>query len=343
MEKLKIKNHYVPKVYLKQWATGNKLYEYRLLVSHEKVPKWNKVSISNTATVNYLYLYLDDGELNDEMENYFSEEFEMRYGSLIEKVNSYEFLNSVDFEYISKLVVGQFIRTLSGYYWSQSIIQKTFPEIVEELSRKIDKELTMKGSLPKREVGKIDKLLPLKLEMLEDEEKNNFLKVETYAGKSSWLMCMKHLLGTTYKSLITVSWRIYDAPNNFYWTTSDDPVILLNYYGKDDYDFNGGFGNIGTEIIFPLSPNKLLYTKIGDEFEEFYVKASYSTANLFQKIIVEHAFSKVYSLEKSKIVTKMRKRIVDETKYRSVDQSLKDFHENYINKEVPYLIENKDL
>lgn len=342
MEKLKIKNHYVPKVYLKQWATGNKLYEYRLLVSHEKVPKWNKVSISNTATVDYLYLYLDDGELNDEMENYFSEEFEMKYGSLIEKVNSYEFLNSVDFEYISKLVVGQFIRTLSGYYWSQSIIQKTFPEIVEELSRKIDKDLTMKGSLPKREIGKIDKLLPLKLEMLEDEE-NNFLKVETYAGKSTWLMSMKHLLGTTYKSLMATSWCIYDAPTNFYWATSDDPVILLNYYGKDDYDFKGGFGNIGTEIIFPLSPNKLLYTKIGKEFKESYVRASYSVADLFQKIIVEHAFSKVYSSEENKKITKMRKRIVDETKYRSVDQSLKDFHENYINKEVPYLIENKDL
>lgn len=300
MGKLKIKNHYVPKVYLKQWATGNKVYEYRLLVSHEKVQKWNRVSISNTATVNYLYLYLEEGKLNDEMENYFSEEFEMKYSSFIEKVNNYKSLNDVDYEYISKLVVGQFIRTLSGYSWAQNIVQETFPEIVEELVRKIEERMETKGNLPKRELEKIDKLLPLKLETLQDQEENNFLKVETYAGKSTWLMSMKHLLGTTYKSLMATSWCIYDAPANFYWATSDDPVILLNYYGKDDYDFKGGFGNIGTEIIFPLSPNKLLYTKIGDEFEELYVKASYSTANLFQKIIVEHAFSKVYSSEKAR-------------------------------------------
>lgn len=343
MKKLKTKNHYVPKIYLKQWATDNRLNEYKLLVSHERVPNWDTVSISNTSSVNSLYLYFDEGELTDEMEDYFSLEFETKYNSFLEDLNSYKDLVGVDHDYISKLVAGQFLRTLSGFKWSQKTITENFSNTVNEIVNKIDNNIKKNDMLPKQQINTNNKLLPLKVEMKGDNEGQAMIKVESYAGKSTWLMGMKHILGSTYKVLNTASWRVYDAPVNFQWVTSDDPVVFLNYYGKDDYDFNGGLGNPGTEIIFPLSPSKLLYTKIGMDFEELYETASYSLANMFQKIIVEHAFSKVYSVDQNRKIIKIRKRTVSEKEYRIYNQSLKNLHENYMNYEVPYLHSNKEF
>jgi hypothetical protein len=39
--------------------------------------------------------------------------------------------------------------------------------------------------------------------------------------------------------------------------------IPLNYYARGRYDFKGGWGNKGTEILLPLSPHHLLYTRVG--------------------------------------------------------------------------------
>ncbi|MEQ7148933.1 DUF4238 domain-containing protein [Enterococcus gallinarum] len=337
MKKLKTKNHFVPKIYLKQWATVNRIYEYKLLVSHEQVPKWNSVSITNTSTVDSLYLYVEEGELTDEMEDYFSNEFEMKFGSFVDNVNRKKLISELDHDYISKLVVGQYLRTLRGYQWAQNIVIKQYPKIIEELSQKMNHELANKGEISKRKIDKYDMLLPLKMDINPADGDKSLLKIESYAGKSTWIMGIKHVLNSTYKALNSASWTIYEAPLNFYWTTSDDPVIFLNYYGKDDYDFNGGFGNPGTEIIFPLSPQKLLYTKIGDKSEEEYLVATYKVAELFQKLIVEHAFTKVYSQDKNHRVTKIRKRTVDKDKYSGVEQSLKNFHQSYMENEVPYL------
>lgn len=88
----------MPKTYLKQWANNNKIYEYNLLVPHEKYPKWKSVSISRTSSLDSLYLYYDEGEITDEMEDFFSSEFEMQYSSFIDKINSYSILDENDKE-----------------------------------------------------------------------------------------------------------------------------------------------------------------------------------------------------------------------------------------------------
>ncbi|MDU5337240.1 DUF4238 domain-containing protein [Enterococcus sp.] len=337
---MKINNHYVPKTYLKQWAKGTKIYEYALLVSHERVPKWKEASISRTSSVNSLYIYYDKGEMNDEMEDYFSEEFEMKYTSFINKVNTYLPFDENDNEYVAKLIASQYLRTLSGFHRIQKFIVESFPSTIEEIITDMEKENHETEIFTVKNESKQNSLIPLNLDFYDISQEKAALKVETYAGKSLWIFAMKHMLSSTYKVLNEISWCVYDAPTNFSWVTTDDPVIFLNYYGNEGYDFNGGWGRKNTNIIFPLSPKKLLFAQIGQVPKASYKTATYSFANTIQKYIVEHAFSKIYSEDKNNRITKIRKRTADKKKFNEFYDSVKRFHESYIENEVPYLSKN---
>ena len=59
-QKIGRNNHYVPRMYLKQWAdSDNKICMYNLLVSNENVPVWNKQAVSRTASMGNLYVRMD--------------------------------------------------------------------------------------------------------------------------------------------------------------------------------------------------------------------------------------------------------------------------------------------
>lgn len=335
---MKKNNHYVPQTYLKQWATNKSIYEYRLLVPHKRYPQWKKVSISKTSSVNALYLYIYEGKMTDEMEDFFSTEFEMQYNDFISKVNSYAIWDEKDKEYVSKLIISQYIRTLAGYKRIKKTIINNFDEMIENLSTSIQNECNQASTLKLHNQSEIEynKFIPLKIDFSEKINDVVGVNINSIVGKSSWLFALKYHLNSTYKVLESVSWCVYDAPNNFSWVTSDDPVILLNYFDNNNYNFNGGLKVNNVNIIFPLTPKKLLFATIGKQ-TILYQKADYVFAEKIQKFIVENAYSKVYSNHTLKKIKKLRKREVDEIKFNTFNKSLQNFHNNYIQNELPLL------
>lgn len=333
---MKTNNHYVPRTYLKQWANGSQIFEYTLIVSHENVPVWKESSISRTSSVESLYVYFDKGELNDEMEDFFSEKFEMKYNSFLDKINSRLQLDEQDKDYISKLVASQHLRTLNGFRKIQRIVEEKWPEIIEKLVKKMEDEIKINGTLTVKEVNKDDALVPLKVKIHSINDEESSLELQSYNGKSYWIFAMKHLLESTYKVLNNVSWCIFDAPQDFSWVTTDDPIIFLNYHGPINYDFEGGWGVKNTNIIYPLTPKKLLFAEIGRTLKT-YDTATHEFAKLMQEYIVMHAFSCVYSNEKNQEITEIRKRIVNQKMFKELNDSLKKLHKDYMSYEVPYL------
>ena len=66
-----------------------------------------------------------------------------------------------------------------------------------------------------------------------------------------------HLLDETIKVLHKHEWKIINLDDKVKIPTSDDPVICLNYYSNNNYDFGGGWNNI--EESFPqIMKNGLL-------------------------------------------------------------------------------------
>ncbi len=151
--------------------------------------------------------------------------------------------------------------------------------------------------------------------------------VEVVSGRALWLFSIRHLLNSAAKTLLKTRWTILCPPQGFYWLTSDSPVIKLNYYGPN-YDFKGGWGNPGTEILFPLSPSCLMYTKIGDPRPPpKYTVVSPHLAAMFQRFITEHAHRNIYSMRPDTAVPNQRPRIVDAQRFQDEKKQLEEWHE----------------
>jgi hypothetical protein len=144
------------------------------------------------------------------------------------------------------------------------------------------------------------------------------LKVETVVGRSLWLWSLHRLLTETYKVLRTHHWTIVRPPPNMNWLTSDNPVVKLNYYSNDHYDFKGGWGRKGGEILMPLGPQHLLYTRIGDRSPwRKGDRVPKPLAHSLQKIIIENAHRFVYASTEDRLVGKIRARVVNAEAFES--------------------------
>lgn len=164
--------------------------------------------------------------------------------------------------------------------------------------------------------------------------------VEVVSGRALWLFSIRHLLNSSAKVLLNNSWTILCPPPGLRWLTSDSPVIKLNYYDPN-YDFKGGWGNPGTEIIFPLSPLCLMYTKVGDPRPPTkYTVLSQHLAVMFQRFIIEHAHRNIYSMTPDQSIPNQRPRIVDAQRFQDEKKQLEEWHEENIRAEQDLLMKS---
>ena len=75
MSKITHRNHFVPQFYLQQWTDEHgKLWSYRTLVAHEKVPMWSHIPTRTVAYRMDLYTEVVDGAELDEFEHWVNDE-----------------------------------------------------------------------------------------------------------------------------------------------------------------------------------------------------------------------------------------------------------------------------
>ena len=129
------------------------------------------------------------------------------------------------------------------------------------------------------------------------------------------------------KSLARSKWSILSPPEGLEWFTSDDPVVRLNYYGENRYDFKGGWGNPGTEIFLPLSPRHLLYTKVGFPRPTRGTVVKRAEAEMFRHFIAEHAHRYIFSKLADADIPKLRPRTIDAAALRDESEQWSRWHE----------------
>lgn len=257
---MKKNNHFVPKVYLKQWSANKKtVYSYNLIVPNLNFPIWREESIINTASLDFLYLYATEDGLSEVLEDYFSIELESKYINFMKKVNNNEKLNEEDKEYIAKLIASQHIRTIGGYLRIKEILDKIIPDSIDKVATKLEKGFDMSTMHKKKNYN--SEFIPMNLSLVSNDEEEKEIKLEVFSGKSLWFFAVKHLLSDAFSILKDISWVIYDAPKDFEWVTSDDPVIFLNYYSHNNYDFKGGWAKKIQILFSPYLPKKYYLLK----------------------------------------------------------------------------------
>ena len=304
MQQLRKDNHYVPKLYLKQWAHEGRISTYRLLVPSDNVPLWKKQSLKGIAFHQHLYTYLAGQEETDEFERRLDSEFEGPAEEAIRRVVQADRMSPEHWRRLVRFAAALDVRTparLREFIRRQNETLQTLMD--ETLQRSVHEiEEAVRQNEPQRsfsEKSDAHSLFKISIEALPDG--GGQVRAETTVGRRLWIWQMRHLLTKTLSRLPAHKWTILHAPTGTSWPTSDNPLIRLHFQDSKNYDFGGGWGVKNGEILLPLSPKHLLYTCIGNQVWSRGTTSDAGTAWLMRKIIIEHADRYVFAKEPSDI------------------------------------------
>lgn len=345
---MRLANHYVPQTYLKRWTCdGESVWIYRVLVSHDAVPVWRKNSPRGLAYHKHLYTRVAATGESDEIERWLDAEFESPAEGVLQKIATNRRLTAEEWERLVRFAAAQDVRTPARLVEMLRRWELTLPALVEstlkesvaelELASKQGRKLTASRTLDQE-------LLPIRVKTrLSTERDAASLGVEMVAGRGLWLFTMRHLLSKTIKALLGHKWTILRAPPNFTWITSDDPVIRLNFYGRGQYDFKGGWGSKGTKILFPVTPSHLLYTKIGERPPDWGSVVPHNEAMMLQRFFAEHAHRFIFACYQDPSVTMLRPRAVNREAFNDEKAQWARWHADQVEAERSLITDGEQV
>lgn len=333
MSNITHKNHYVPEATLCRWSEdGTHVHAYRILVSDSKVPEWRSRPISGIAFQPDLYTFFSGDEELDEFERWIEKEFETPGLEAIDRLISQRRLSPIDWKAIASLVAAQDVRIPLNYILSMQRWQQEVPKVIED---------SIQESVRKLEAARLEgiKLMP-------SENKNEFselfrvhmyppsdpksgeasIQAEVTLGRRFWIASMRHLLTGAVKTLCQHRWSVAQPYGDREWPVTDHPVLRLNFYRPGHYDFGGGWGNEGSEIMMPASPRHLLYVQVGKKTNNRFTFSSANT-ELVQRLIVERAHRWVFARRPEDWVAKVKPRIVDAEMFRAEENAWSQWHQ----------------
>ncbi|MCU1722954.1 DUF4238 domain-containing protein [Pseudomonas sp. 5P_5.1_Bac1] len=300
MQQLRKDNHYVPKLYLKQWAKDGQIPTYRLLVPSEKAPLWKHQSLKGIAFHQHLYTYVIGQEETDEFERWLDSEFEGPAEQAIQRAVKGQQMCPEDWRRLVRFAVALDVRTPARLREFLQRQNETLPALMNNLVQQSVSRLESAARLGKPlpvPCEDVDSLAPFSITIEERGDGTGKLKAEAHVGRRMWVWQMKHLLTETLGKLPTHRWTILRPPSGMSWPTSDNPVIRLNYQDSRNYDFKGGWGVKNGDILLPLGPKHLLYTCMGNRARPRGSVLDLTSAGLIRRMIIEHADRYVFATE----------------------------------------------
>jgi len=335
MSEISRDHHYVSQAYLRNWSDdGDHIYAYRTLVSHENVRKWNLRSIRGIAYHRDLYTTVDAaGDEYDDFERWLAAKFEQPAVETIERVISGRRLSPEDWHQLALFFAAQDVRTPASFLecmdrWADDLpelLKKTLSEAVRRI-----KEISLKGDQPATppEASPLDYPVNVAVEIQSSSDEDvALIHAQVTAGRRLWIQSMRHLLSGTANKLRRHRWSIAKPAGNLEWITSDHPALKLNYHSKGKYDFKGGWGSPGTELILPISPNHLLYTQVDRKAQPRFTFSEEKTREM-QKLLAGRAHRWILARKAMKHIAQFRPRIIDASVFEAEQEAWRSWHED---------------
>ncbi len=343
MDEFKANNHYVPKLYLRKWEDSSyKICVYKTLVSHNNEQMWQKRSVSKVAYQRHLYTQLISGQKSDEFERWIDSEYESPAQSVIEKATTDKRLSKEDWQILIRFLACQDVRTparlLEYLDRADKEHQKILNDSVQRCVREMENNLTINTNPPDHSHD-FDKTYPLKITTKKDPNDSEMgtLRVESYSGRATWIHSIKTLLTHTEKILQQHKWSIIKPAKGYYWPTSDNPVIKLNYTDDNNYDFGGGWGRHKGNILFPLGPQHAMFVQIGDRPILKGTRLNESLTLQLRNFIIQHAHRMIFSNNCDEDISSIRPRIINPQAVKNERKQLEEWHNQNIKLESEYL------
>lgn len=314
MDALRKDHHFVPKLYLKQWARDGAIAAYGLLVPHERVPLWKNHSLKGIAYREHLYTQIVGGIESDEFERWLDRNFEAAAEPAIMRAVTDQRLRPDDWRAIVRFAFAQDVRTprrLKEFLQRQTV---DLPEMLKFVVESAVQEASADRAavMPGKTMSASG--FPLKIEIKHQPDGTGLLKTEAVVGRSMWIWTLKQLLTATIHKVSYKGWSVLKAAKGCSWPTSDNPLIRLNYMDERSYNFEGGWGVPNGDILLPLSPTHVLHRCAGRRPLPRNSRLDSATSETIKRIIIEHADRYVFATDEFE-VHKIRVRRVDRTQY----------------------------
>jgi hypothetical protein len=325
-------HHSVPRDYLRQWSDdGLRVSSYRTLVPHARYPEWKHRAIRSLTMYEELYTSISSGTESDRFERWMNEAIETPAAGALERVSLDQRLTREHWHALVRYVALLDLRTPVSYMEFFDRSSRGLPEVLTETLARVERDLQRAAKKGRRlpdppSVTEADERFPLKVSVTKDQESDRVeLKAEITIGRELWLHNMRRAVLKTSEMLHRHSWVIFKPHPGSEWFTSDHPVLRLNFVNENNYNFGGGWGRRNCEIVMPLSPQHLLYTKIGDR-DIRNATLSREHTNLFQKLIAERAHRWIIAQGVSQSVSWWRPRVVDVAAYKGEAETWRRWH-----------------
>lgn len=338
MKQIRKKNHYVPQVYLGQWAPDGSVPTYRVLVPDENYPEWVDQSLRGIAYREHLYTYVSGDTESDEFERWFDREFEGPAQEAMQLVIREQQLKPEHWRRLVRFALAQDVRTpasLKAFFRRQ---QKQLKPLMDDTLSRAESFLRLvsqgEASLPERSETPSD-LLPFKVSIERQPDGSGLVSAHALVGRKMWLWNIRRTLTETLRKVPRHRWTIVHAPEGLQWPTTDNPLVRLNFNSLDDYNFLGGWGVENGDIFMPLSPKHLLYTSIGGRPWPRGTTLELTLALQLRRFIIEHADRYVFSLDRSEI-PEIRPRVVCAQTYKQEEEEWKRWHQEQSDAEVRF-------
>lgn len=324
MQQLHKDNHYVPQVYLRQWATKDRIPTYSLLVPHCKIPLWKRHSLKGIAFHQHLYTRFVGGTETDALERWLDREFEAPAERAITLAVTNQRLTPDDWRNLIRFALAQDVRTPARLREFLSRQAQVVPSMLDR---------ALQGAVTKLAQGKLSAQpnkttsaggFPLKLFVDDMADGTATLKAEIVLGRAMWHWSLRHLLTSTIEKIPYKGWSILRAAPGCSWPTSDNPLIRLNYVDAQRYDFRGGWGVPNGDVLLPLSPTHVLHRCAGRRPFFRGHQLDSATSNKIRRMIIEHADRYVFASDEFDI-HEIRKRTVSLERHSAEREAWKNW------------------
>ena len=324
------RNHFTPCLYLKHFVgQEGKLFVYRVLVPDERVPYWKPSSPAGIGYREHLYTRTVAGHDTDEIEAWLKHDYEDPAVVPLGKAVADERLTCKEWDRLIRLLAAQIIRTPAYFVRRLPLWQAQTQEWLNATVQDAVHHLRAGDRLSPLPTRDYTEYLPIQVERtIIPNAVDGTLKVSMTVGRGLWLFAMRSVLaGAGAETLHDHHWSILAPHDGLDWPTSDDPVILLNSSEDGHYNFGGGTGSTGTEILFPLSSRHVMYTRIGERPPRRGRQFSLEDTRRIRCIIADHAHRMVLAKSCDDEIVHFRPRVADGQKFREEQSSWQRWHE----------------
>ena len=306
---LKRDNHYVPRVYLRQWAVDGLVATHSLLVPHERTRSWKRISPAAVAKRADLYTQVVRCGESDELERWLDQTFERPAEPVIRRVTADQRLSETDWRTLIRFALAQDVRTVAALKRFISRQQVEMPRLLNNVLSNAVAALERGVAPQRRSAATSSEGVPLRVKTSVEGDAAT-LQAEVVVGRRLWQWSMRQTLTSTISKVPMRGWSILRPAAGYQWPTSDDPLVRLNYTNSGEYSFDGGWDRLRGDVLMPVSPRHLLHKEGGARSRSYGMMLDARTTREVIKVIVEHADRYVFAVEEFDVGA-IRARTVD--------------------------------